>query len=351
MPPCPGSPQLVSSEPVAHGGDLAAARRRYGARDTDADQGWIDLSTGINPVPYPIPEISADAWMRLPGFRETRAYMAAAAACYGASEGAILPVPGAQSGIAALGRALASHSGPKVYLAPTYGEYARCFPDAAPVSDLFSIRRALDAGGVAIICNPNNPDGRALAAGEVLALADRAERRAGWLIVDESFADIAPDITACSRAGRGGLIVLRSFGKFYGLAGLRLGALLGPPRLLSAVEKDLGPWAVSGPALEIGRVALLDEAWAKDARNRIRSDARWLSDRLDRAGYRVIGRAGLFTLIQLDDARAWHVHLAKHGIWTRIFKDHPNWLRMGMPGLSENDWRRLSTALELGDDG
>jgi len=340
----------VSNEPIAHGGDLAEARRRYGARDSDANQGWIDLSTGINPVPYPIPAIPSDAWMRLPGLRETRAYMTAASECYGASEGAILPIPGAQSGIGALGRALASHAGPKVYLAPTYGEYIRCFPDATPVSDLFSIRRALDAGGVAIICNPNNPDGRAFAAGEILTLVDRAERHAGWLIVDESFADIAPDITACGRAGRDGLIVLRSFGKFYGLAGLRLGALLGPPRLLSTVEKDLGPWAVSGPALSIGCTALLDKDWAKQARNRICSDARWLTDRLDRAGYRVLGSAGLFTLIQLDDARAWHVYLANQGIWTRIFPDHPNWLRMGMPGLSPDDWRRLSTALELADD-
>lgn len=336
----------MSREPIVHGGDLAAARRRY---RTPAE-GWIDLSTGINPVPFPLPDIPMDAWARLPGFRETRAFMAAAAECYGASEGAILPLPGAQAGISALGRALASHSGPKVYLAPTYGEYARCFPDAEPVNDLFAIRRALDAGGIAIICNPNNPDGRALAKGEVLALADRAERRAGWLIVDESFADIAPDISACSRAGRGGLVVLRSFGKFYGLAGLRLGALLAPPRLLTTVERDLGPWSVSGPALAIGEIALRDVEWAKEARHRIKADARWLSERLERAGYSVIGRAGLFTLIQLDDPGAWHVHLAKHGIWTRIFKDHPNWLRMGMPGLSAENWRRLSAALELEDD-
>ncbi len=340
---------FASSEPIVHGGDLVSARRRYGAREGAGEDGWIDLSTGINPVPYPIPDIPMDAWTRLPGFRETRAFMAAASESYGASEGAILPIPGAQAGIQLLGRALAKHGGPTVYLAPTYGEYVRCFQNAEPVSDLFAIRRALDAGGVAIICNPNNPDGRALAPGEVLALADRAERRAGWLVVDESFADIAPEISACSRAGRGGLVVLRSFGKFYGLAGLRLGALLGPPRLLSTVEKDMGPWPVSGPALHIGRTALLDDAWAKEARNRIRADARWLSDRLERAGYRVIGRAGLFTLIKLDDVRGWHVHLAKLGIWTRVFKDHPNWLRMGMPGLSEHDWRRLSAALELGD--
>src|SRR6185312_7570020 len=117
---------------------------------------------------------------------------------------------------------------------------------------------ALAGADLAVVVNPNNPDGRQHDPASLLALLPRVTR----LVIDESFADAVPQASLAAEAGKAGLLVLRSFGKFYGLAGLRLGFVLGSADDISALDAMAGPWPVSGVAIEIGRKALLDRDWA-----------------------------------------------------------------------------------------
>ena len=139
--------------------------------------------------------------------------------------------------------------------------------------------------------------------------------------------------------------MLRSFGKFYGLAGLRLGFVLGGADDIAALDAMAGPWPVSGAAIEIGRKALLDRDWADATRARLETDARRLDDLAVsvRAG-RLIGGTPLFRLYDVGDAVAAQERLARARIWSRIFRDKPNWLRLGLPG-DETEWTRLTEAL------
>ena len=332
---------------VRHGGNLADARARYG---TPAE-GWLDLSTGINPHPYPLPDLPRALWTALPQADAEARLIAAAAGAYGApAQAAIVPAPGTQALIQLLPRVLGSDRAAVV--APTYGEYApawqaagaqvREVPDAeAGLSALDGARRP-----ALILCNPNNPDGRRVPAGELGALADRLAAAGGVLVVDEAFADVAPEVSVAAWADRPGLVVLRSFGKFFGLAGLRLGFALCPPDLGRALGQALGPWAVPGPALEVGRIALADDAWQTAMRRRLSQEAYRLEALLNRAGLESAGGTALFRLVRHDEASVWHARLARAGVWVRAFPQQPELLRVGLPG-GPADWHRLTRGLGL----
>jgi cobalamin biosynthetic protein CobC len=193
---------------------------------------------------------------------------------------------------------------------------------------------------LAVIVNPNNPDGRRHDPKALLALASRV----GRLVVDESFADAVPGLSLAQQAGRPGLLLLRSFGKFYGLAGLRLGFALGCDADVAVLNAMAGPWPISGAAIEIGRRALLDRDWAAETTARLAHDSRRLDDLALDAGWQLVGGTPLFRLYETGDARSAQVHLARARIWSRIFSDKPAWLRLGLPG-GETEWRRLAAAL------
>jgi cobalamin biosynthetic protein CobC len=147
-------------------------------------------------------------------------------------------------------------------IGPTYGELSRCWRDAGrPVTVIAGIDAVPPDGRIVVLANPNNPDGRVIAPDRLLALAETLARRGGMLIVDEAFADCDPSASVSPAAGAPGLLVLRSFGKFFGLAGVRLGFALAQPGLAEDFRSALGPWPVSGPALAIGERALADDAW------------------------------------------------------------------------------------------
>ena len=335
---------------LRHGGNLADARARYG---TPAG-GWLDLSTGINPHPYPLPDLPRALWTALPQADAEARLKAAAAGAYGApAQAAIVPAPGTQALIQLLPRVLDSDRAAVV--APTYGEYAPAWqaagarvqevPDAeAGLSALAGARRP-----ALILCNPNNPDGRTVPAGQLHTLADRLAAAGGVLVIDEAFADVAPEVSVAARADRPGLVVLRSFGKFFGLAGLRLGFALCPPELGRGLDKALGPWAVAGPALEIGRIALADDAWQTAMRRRLAQEAERLEALLDRAGLESAGGTALYRLARHPRAPAWHDRLAEAGVWVRTFPQRPQVLRLGLPG-DPAGWRRLTGALGLERD-
>jgi cobalamin biosynthetic protein CobC len=318
---------------LGHGGRLGAARKAY----PDAPSPWLDLSTGINPTPYPAPALTPGAWSRLPDPEAIQALERAAAAAFGVKDPARVV---AAAGSEALIR-LAPHLLParRIGVAVrTYGGHAEAWRtagadvrvDTDPIADL------------RVVVNPNNPDGRTLSPDQVLGLTR------GALLVDEAFADSAPGLSVAPLAGSPGherLMVLRSFGKFYGLAGARLGFLVAEPALAARVRQALGDWPVSGPAIAAGLAAYADTAWATQTRLRLAEDAARLDVLLRAARFEVVGGTSLFRLARAPDAPRRFETLARAGILTRPFPWDETLIRFGLPG-PKPDWLRLADALE-----
>jgi cobalamin biosynthetic protein CobC len=323
-----------------HGGDPQALEGQYGR----PAQGWLDLSTGINPDGYPIGVLEADDWRMLPTGAMLSALREVARAYYGVpASSAVVEASGSQALIQVLPRL--RPSGIVKILGPTYGEHAPAWRAAG--HRVMEVGRPADLVGdaaVAVVVNPNNPDGRVLPTRELLAMADDLARRGGCLVVDEAFADPTPEVSLASHSGRPGLVLLRSVGKFFGLAGLRLGFALTDEKTGRALAEALGPWAVSTPAARIGRQALTDAAWADAARRSLAERARRLDGLLTGAGLRVVGRTVLFRLAESPAAPQVFDRLVRAGIAVRRFAARPDRLRFGLPG-AEADWRRLAAAL------
>ncbi|MCY1126623.1 threonine-phosphate decarboxylase CobD [Frigidibacter sp. RF13] len=316
-----------------HGGNIDAARVRWGGRAED----WIDLSTGINRVPYPLPRLSSDAWTALPTRAAMDGLIAAARRAYG-TRAAILPVAGAQAAIQMVPRLRAA--GVARVLSPTYNEHAASLRAAGWTVEEVSNPAQLAGADLAVVVNPNNPDGRQHAPADLSVLADRV----GLLVVDESFADPYPHLSLAGEEPQPGLVILRSFGKFYGLAGVRLGFVLGHEETIGQLSAMAGPWPISGAAIEIGATALGDRDWAAETIARLAGECGRIDALAAKAGWRLIGGTSLFRSYRVPDAEAAQARLARHHVWTRIFPWSDDWLRLGLPG-SAAEWARLEEAL------
>ena len=320
-------------KPVEHGGDLGAVQRRFPL----APKPWIDLSTGINPVAYPIAQLPAEIWQRLPSRDAEDALVVAAARRYGVSDPATIVVaPGTQALIQLLPRVV-----PKSRVAivgSTYAEHAVCWHRGG-----HEVRVVAGLGApadVVVVVNPDNPTGRLLAPDALHA------QRASLIVVDEAFIDLLPASASLAGSLPRNAVVLRSFGKTYGLAGLRLGFAIAPPWLAPLIRDEVGPWAVSGPALEIGRLALEDDAWLHGAADRLLTDGETLGLLLAAAGFEILGRTPLFRLASHPEAGRIADQLGWQGIHVRAFADRPTWLRFGLPA-SDDGFRRLADALQV----
>lgn len=322
---------------TGHGGRLNSARLAY----PGAPQPWLDLSTGINPIPYPAPRASAEARARLPDPVEIRALEAAAAAAFGVDDPArVAATPGSEAALRLLPSILDGEG--VSLLSPTYASHAQAWRQRHP-SEAANLESAEPGAAILVLARPNNPDG-AIARRDAL-LSEVARRR--WVVLDEAFVEAQPQISLAPVAGAGaqsGLVVLRSFGKFYGLAGLRLGFVVAAPAVAAAVRGLFGDWPVCAEAIAAGLSAYPDTAWASAARARLARDAARLDRLLVAAGLRVIGGASLFRLAEAEDAPARFERLARAGVLARPFADQPRRLRFGLPG-SDADFDRLAAAL------
>jgi cobalamin biosynthetic protein CobC len=312
---------------MKHGGDLTQAMARFGG----AAEAWLDLSTGINPWPWPIGEISAAAWQRLPSHADAQALQEAARASYRVPDGAdIAAAAGTQALIQWLPWLAAT--GPVAILGPTYNEHAASWRDAGheviatnSIDDLPAQARHV------VIVNPNNPDGRIIDHAALTSIAALMQSRGGWLVVDESFADLDPSISAVALCPDLPIVVLRSFGKFFGLAGVRLGFAVAMPAIAQKMAVALGPWACSGPALQIGAAALRDHGWAERTRSALQEQSNKLDNVLTQAGCELVGGTTLFRLVRHPEARRLHEKLAEQQIWCRSFDWADDLLRFGLP--------------------
>jgi cobalamin biosynthetic protein CobC len=318
-----------------HGGSLAGARTRF----PGAPEPWIDLSTGINAHPYPLSPIPSTAFTRLPEPSEIDALATVAASYYGApSAETVVSAPGTQI-LLPMVAALAP-PGRAVVLGPTYAEHRRAAALAGHTVVETGDFGALDGADLAIVVNPNNPDGRRIRRADLLQLSSRV----GLLVVDEAFMDPDPAESVAGSVAEHPIVVLRSFGKFFGLAGLRLGFAIAAPPLARKLADRLGPWAVSGPALAIGLQALTDRGWQAATRERLSKDADRLDVLLRRAGLTVAGGTSLFRFVHAENSEELFERLGRHGILVRRFAERPGVLRFGLPG-GEADWQRLEGAL------
>lgn len=321
---------------LEHGGGILAAARRYGIPMSD----WLDLSTGLNPHGWPVPELPANAWQRLP---ETEDGLEQAAADYYGSA-LLLPVAGSQPAIQTL--PLLRAPGSVGMLTLSYAEHAyawerrghqvkRYAPDA--------LDAAVESLDVVLLCNPNNPTGWRFSPAQLDGWRQRLAAHGGWLVVDEAFMDCTPEHSMLSRIGTPGLIVLRSVGKFFGLAGARAGFVFAWPELLDALQEELGPWTVSGPARAAVRLALQDVTWQQQTRTRLSAGGVRLAKLLGTHGLESDGGCALFQWLAGPHSQHLHTFLAKRGILTRYFAE-PESIRFGLPA-NEADWQRLEMGL------
>ena len=326
---------------LEHGGRLRQAARHYDIALGD----WVDLSTGINPDTYPIPPIDPLCWQRLP--EDNDGLEAAAAAYYGSDR--LLALPGSQAAI----QSLPFLFKPVVVacVAPLYDEHPHAWEKAGhKLRRLPSLQRALSvATPVVMLCNPNNPTANRLPRQALLDAAGQLRQRGGWLIVDEAFSDAEPDNTVAALAGTEdaqNLIVLRSLGKFFGLAGARIGFIFAASEKLEPLREMLGPWAVSHPSRWVAHQALEDRAWQAAARTKLLTNSQRLADLLAPLGH--VHRTALFCTVSATSDRSLAVeamaeHFARRGILVRRFDPH-GLLRFGLPG-GEAQWQRLSIAI------
>jgi cobalamin biosynthesis protein CobC len=319
---------------LEHGGRLLQAVRRYGL----PRERWLDLSTGINPNAWQGSPLPVASWNRLP--EEEDGLLEAAESYYGAPS--LLPVCGSQAAIQMLPK-LRAHSRVGVP-ALGYNEHAHRWKQAGhevmPMA-VGNFGAALDRLDVLVVSNPNNPTGERVTPAQLLEWHARLSERGGWLVIDEAFADCTPENSVARfTAERAGLIVLRSLGKFFGLAGARVGFVLAAAPLLNTLAEALGPWTIAGPSRTVARGALLDLAWQETTRHRLRQDSQRLADLLTRNGLPPQGGCELFQWVRTDRALEIHEHLASKGILTRHFGSVPS-LRFGLPG----DWSRLEEVM------
>lgn len=321
---------------LEHGGALRKAAHQYGIPVAD----WLDLSTGINPHGWTLPTVPDAVWRRLPEAEDD--LLAAASAYYATPH--LLAVAGSQAAIQAL-PTLRPPSTVGV-LHPSYAEHAHAWRRAGHRVEALAVAeldQAVERLDVLVIINPNNPTGQRLHRQTLLDWQTRLNARHGWLIIDEAFLDARPADSLSSCIGLPGLIVLRSLGKFFGLAGARAGFVLAEPLVCEQLEDALGPWSVSGPTRWIATHALQDRAWQAQMRDALPHASQRLAALLHRQGLPVAGDSELFQWIPMPDAHSWYQALAEHGILVRYFSE-PSGLRFGLPGR-ENEWQRLELTL------
>jgi len=333
--------RLTYSEPerlLHHGGGLRAVARQYDIPLSD----WLDLSTGINPNGWSVPPVPASVWLRLP---EEQDGLEQAAQDYYATE-CVLPVAGSQAAIQMLPRLREPCR--VCVLDPGYAEHLHAWQRSGHVVMPVSSDQLDDAAAqvdVMVVINPNNPTAMRFSLEQLLDWHAQLVARGGWLVVDEAFMDLTPAQSLTPLCQRPGLIVLRSLGKFFGLAGARIGFVCAQSELLARLKARLGPWSVNAPARWVATAALQDYRWQAKTRQQLGQDCVRLGTLLTHSGLAPSGGCGLFQWLCTDQADEIHEALASLGVFTRLFNE-PSSLRFGLP-CSETDWRKLGQALKV----
>jgi len=299
-----------------HGGQLKLASERYQIPLEE----WTDLSTGINPDSYPLPAVPESVWQRLPETND--GLETAAAAYYGSTQ--LLPVAGSQEAIQLL---------PELrepcrvgIISPAYHSHQQAWTNAGHKVFEISVEqldKTLDNLDVLLLVNPTNPTTHRYSLEQLGHWHQQLQQRGGWLVVDEAFMDLTPEGSLIRPQAKAGLIVLRSIGKFFGLAGIRLGFVWAEEAILKGLAERQNDWSVSHPARWAGRLALSDFEWQRKQRIKIPQLMAGLKIRLAAIYQCEVVDAGLFAYVILgrEEAIEEHERLCKTGVLTRLFKE------------------------------
>jgi len=337
--------QIAAGRFAHHGGRLGVARVLF----PDVPQPWVDLSTGINPRSYPAPRASQRSRNRLPEPTELARLEALAAEAFGVADPTrVVATAGTECALRLLPQIIDLRAA--VVVGPTYGSHADAWTRAGALTETIGLDKARAHTERAVcltIANPNNPDGRIVERALLLELHDSLRQHGGMLIVDEAFVDVVPEMSVAAAAGTPAaskLIVLRSFGKFFGLAGLRLGFIVAAPPLAAKIRGLIGEWPVSSDALAAGLAAYANVRWMNRERAILQKSAQRLDRLLTLSGFELAGGTSLFRLARAADARERFTRLLAAGILVRPFDFAPDLLRFGLP-RGRDQWRRLAAAL------
>ncbi|WP_395391379.1 threonine-phosphate decarboxylase [Novosphingobium sp. BL-8A] len=320
-----------------HGGRVAEAARLFGGAVDD----WLDLSTGLNPRPWPVPADLMPDWHALPDPEALTVLESVAARHFGVDPALCCAVPGSEAALRQLARLLDL---PGRALVPAYRSHLEAFAQSRPAH----FGEEPQEREVVVMANPNNPDGVLRSPGDVLGWSAQIERQGGWLIVDEAFGDCRADASVAGAVtATGRLLVLRSFGKFFGLAGVRLGFVLGPAHVLAALRQAMGSWPIHAGALAIGTRAYADADWIAETRQALPLHVERMDRILRRHGLEPQGSCPLFRLVTGCAAGEVFERLGRAHILVRPFEQFPDWLRFGVPA-EEAALARLDAALGHG---
>ncbi|WP_211315216.1 threonine-phosphate decarboxylase CobD [Photobacterium lipolyticum] len=332
---------------LEHGGNLLKFAQQYQRPVAE----WLDLSTGVSPFTYPCPPVPFDAWNRLPELND--GLEQAAAEYYGC--GSLLAVAGSQAAIMALPDAIAAQRGRLGVIALPrvgYKEHQHAWQNYSGADgvkwqieyyDDIPSTSLLARSDVVVCINPNNPTGVRLPLEQLRQWQQQLQQRQGMLIVDEAFIDCTPEQSLLTQPLDDNVIVLRSIGKFFGLAGARVGFLFGQQGLLDSIAQKLGPWTIPGPSRWITREGLLDSTWQQQMRQCLAEQSSRLRTLLTHCFAGKISGTELFQTVALPDAPMIHHQLCQHAILTRLC-DEQDALRFGLPS-NELEWKKLELAL------
>lgn len=328
---------------MLHGGQLKEAKIQF----PHVVQRWIDLSTGINPYAYPFSPITPDRSTQLPSIEDEHRLRGMAALRYGVRDQRLIAMaPGTQILISLLPYTLEAQQ--VCVFGPTYMEHINTWQQAhIPVHQVTTLddfmRFSTQEQTVGVLCNPNNPDGRLLNVQQMQAIIHQWGSCHNHIIVDEAFMDFEGQ-TIASLLPHPALTILRSFGKAYGLAGVRLGFLLSNASYVEKVRQMLGSWAISGAALHIGLQAFKNREWILQAQDQLSKQVQQFDQLFMQHACKIVGGTHLFRLIEMQNAQDLWEYLAKHGIWVRKFDYNSQWLRFGLP--QEQDWNRVQKTIQ-----
>lgn len=326
---------------LKHGGSVELAAQTYGI----ALENWLDLSTGINPVGWPVPSIPKSFFHSLPDYSQS--LLNSARTYYGCES--IIAGAGSQAFIQALPRLREA----SVVAVPALGyteheaSWTACGHEILRYQSTAELQQWLDDErcDVVLVINPNNPSTQQVAKTQLLQWREKLEKRQGWLIVDEAFMDMQPENSLAGVSQLKGLIVLRSLGKFFGLAGIRVGFALAETAVLRQIAGELGPWHVSGPSQWVAQQALADRVWQQSTRLRL---AAWMSayqKLLDDTLGPIVGcngeHAHLFISYRAERSLGEHLYqaLAKQGVLIRLIDvdEREILLRFGLLDTRESE--------------
>lgn len=223
------------------------------------------------------------------------------------------------------------------------GAIARQVPLREMTHDLPAMAAAITPRTrLVFVCNPNNPTGTTVGATELLAFLDQVPNDT-LIVVDEAYIEFVtrpdfPDLLPLIRAGRDNLLLIRTFAKIHGLAGLRLGYAFGVPDLIAYLERTRPVFNVNALAQIAGLAALDDnEHLARSLAHAARSRA-ILSEELRALGLTVIPGETNFVAVAVPDDLAIATALAQRGVLVTPLSGWglPGWIRISFGTDDEN---------------